>query len=212
MSTVGNVIDAVGYRLGGRQIDESTIPSLSQCISQLNGDIQWILGKCAEQESEIGRTLATITTVDGTAEYSDLMSDLYSPSSYAWIEKTYDRCKLKLTTQEKLIDYSPDSGSEAEPEYYYIGGNNALTFIPTPDDAYTVKMPYYQEQTSLTSRSSTMPFNGLFDNLLIESMVLRFTDNKEDDPNYEFKWFQSWDNRVKRMIELRKNINSSVGI
>ena len=214
MSTVSSLISAVEYRLGGRSIDSSTTPSLEQCLSQLNSDIGWILGKCAEQNSDLGRTTGSITTVAGTDSYSNFATDMYAPSNYGWVLDTYSRNKIVLTTEESILDYNPHSSGRAEPTHFYVDSSNNVVFLPTPDDAYSMRIPYWQVQTTLTAKSDTMPFSGLFDSVLVESLTLRLTDNYkgEEESGYEYKWFQSLDKRVSRMIEIRKNLASSVGV
>lgn len=209
MSTVSTIITALEYRIGS-SIDSGTNPSFEQCLSQLNADIQWILGMCAECNSELGRTTGTITTVDGTAYYTTLASDMYTPSYYGWVEGTYSRDRIELTTEESSLDFSPHTSGEAQPTHFYVTAAGTVYLLPTPDAVYTVKIPYWQVQTALTAKTSTMPFAGLFDSILIESLHTRLLHKFEQDPSYEFKWFQNLTQRVRNLIEMRKNYHSSV--
>jgi len=209
MSTVSTIITALEYRLG-QQIDSSTTPSFEQCLSQLNADIAWILGMCAENNSELGRTTGTITTVDGTAYYTDLASDMYTPAPYGWVLDTYSRNRIALTTEESSLDFNPHTSGEAEPTHFYVTGAGTVYFLPTPDDAYTIKIPYWQVQSALTAKTNTMPFAGLFDSVLIESLHTRLLNKFEQDPSYEFKWFQNLTQRVRNLIEMRKNFHTAV--
>jgi hypothetical protein len=64
MSLVSTILTAVGYRLGGgTTISTSSDPSTATCIQWLNETALWITGICAENNSDLGRTLGTITTV-----------------------------------------------------------------------------------------------------------------------------------------------------
>lgn len=212
MSTANAVLKVVEARLGVRRLDYSTTPSLEQSLAHLDADIQWVLGMCAERNSELGRTTGTITTVDGTISYSDLASDMFTPATYGWVLDTYSRNPIYLTTEESILGHNPDSSAEAEPTHFYIDASGNVLFLPTPDDEYTVYIPYWQQQTPLTSRSSTMPFGGIFDDILVEALVLRLKAQNQADPSYEYKWLQALSNRAKNLIEMRKNFNSSVTV
>jgi len=64
MSLVSTLLTAIGYRLGGGiTISATSDPSQAACIAWLNETAQWITGICAEQNSDLGRTLGTITTI-----------------------------------------------------------------------------------------------------------------------------------------------------
>jgi hypothetical protein len=64
MSTVATILEATGYRLGGGiTIGASSDPSQASCIQWLNEIALWITGICAEQDSDLGRTIGTVTTV-----------------------------------------------------------------------------------------------------------------------------------------------------
>ena len=65
MSLVSAIFDAVSYRIfrdGATTISSSTKPTETEALQWLNEDIITIAGICAQEKSELGRTLATITT------------------------------------------------------------------------------------------------------------------------------------------------------
>ncbi|HHT9145869.1 MAG TPA: phage adaptor protein [Candidatus Wunengus sp. YC61] len=67
MSLVSKILEAVGYRIGGGiTIGTTTDPSTAKCLQWLNETAQWITGICAENDSDLGRTLGTITTLKAT--------------------------------------------------------------------------------------------------------------------------------------------------
>lgn len=64
MSLVSTVLSGIGYRLsGGITISATSDPSQAACIAWLNETALWIAGICAEQNSDLGRTIGTITTI-----------------------------------------------------------------------------------------------------------------------------------------------------
>ena len=111
MALVSAILTAVGYRIfrDGTTITTSSSPSSTECIQWINEDIITIAGLCAQEKSELGRTLGSITTVDGTASYSDFASSIMTTSEYGFILKTNSRDRIELTTMDSLLDYSPST-------------------------------------------------------------------------------------------------------
>ena len=213
MSTVANILTAVGYRIftdSAQTIDTSSSPSQAECIQWLNEDIKWLLGICAEEGSELGRTTGSITTTASTASSPTLASDMYTPAKYGWVLKTNSRNRIKLVTEEASLDYNP--ATESEPDAFYLDGSNNVIFLNTPDDTYTIKIPYWQIQTTLTLTTNTIPFLGLFDNLLIEAMVIRAQNREEYDLSLEMKWMSFLTDKARRVIQMRKNPNIEVTV
>jgi hypothetical protein len=215
MTTVANVLINVGYRLfpDGTAISTTSQPSQAECIQWINETCQEIQTVCIELGSEIGRTTpATITLVDGTSSYSDLTATLLAPVLYkdesgrgfsAWIEKTNERIPLKLLREQDLINYNPTL--EREPVGFYIDGANNLIFVPTPDAAYTVKMPHYAHLTALTLTTNTIPFLNIFDLVITESVTMRAQNRDEYELGFELKWYGYIRDQARKIILTRKN-------
>jgi len=65
MSTVATILTRAGYRLGGGiTVSSSSDPTEATCIAWLNEIALWLTGICAECDSDLGRTIGTITTVN----------------------------------------------------------------------------------------------------------------------------------------------------
>jgi len=64
MSTVATILTAIGYRLGGGiTISATSDPSQASCIQWINETNLWIASICAEYNSDLNRTIGTITTI-----------------------------------------------------------------------------------------------------------------------------------------------------
>lgn len=284
MSTVSTILTAAGYRLGGGiTVSATSDPSQATCIAWLNEIALWITGICAENNSDLGRTIGSITTVaatisaataanpcqitatshglitSGTAEvviksvsgmtelndteytatyvsanaltlgidssaytaytsggyiskrkYSTLATTLYTPCQEGWIVKSNSRDKITLTSEKALLDYDPVEATE--PSEFYVDGSNNICFPSYPDDAYTIKIPYYTLPTALTQTSDTMPFLGLMDNVFIEALAIRAQNRDEYDTTFELKWQSFLLDRVRAVIAMRKRTGISVGL
>lgn len=215
MTTVANILTAVGYRLlndGSGSISSTSEPNQTECIQWINEVCEELLTICVETGSEIGRTTGTITLADGDSSYDDLATTLFTPtvmrasdgSQYSgFILKTNSRNPLTLTTEAALIDYDP--ALESEPQEFYIDGSNNVIFLPTPDTTYTAKIPYYAYHTTLTATTDTIPFKKVFDNVIIESVTMRAQNRDEYDLTFELKWYSYIRGQAKKIIYMRKN-------
>ena len=284
MSLASSVLTAIGYRLGGGiTISATSDPSLAACLQWLNETALWITGICAEQDSDLGRTIGTITTIhaditgatavancvltavahglcsSGTAEvvikdvvgmtelndheftftyvgadtgtlgvastaytaytsgghvskrkFDTLATTICVPAQEGWIVKAHSRDPITLTTENHLVDYDPVE--TAEPSEFYVDGSNNICFPSYPDDAYTIKIPYWTIPTALTTTGETMPFLGLMDNVFIEAVTWRAQNRDEYDTVEEKKWMSFLLDRAKRVIEMRKKTSVSVGL
>jgi len=219
MTTVANILTAVGYRIftgGSTTITASSEPNQSECIQWINEVCEELLTICIQEGSEIGRTTASVSLVDGTSSYSDLTALLFAPvlmrdqegDQYSgYIEKTNVRNPLTLTTEAAVIDYDP--ALESEPCEFYIDGSNNLIFLPTPDDSYTAKIPYYPYHTALTATTDTVPLLKIFDNVIIEAVTMRAQNREEYDLTFELKWFSYIRSQAKKIIYMRKNLTTT---
>lgn len=277
MSTTGSVISKIGYGLN-KKFTEDSEPTKTEILSWINDTIQWITVVLAENESELGRTLGTVTTIKKAitaitqaaagqvtstthgldngesvliksvvgmievndlwhtvaasaastftiestllntaysssgyiykATYDDLASILWTPATMGWIQDTYDRNPIYLGTEEDSIQYSPSE--VAQPEKFYLDGSNNVVFLPTPDAAYTIRIPYWAIQTVIDEEGETMPFGGMLDMLIVDSVILKAQNRKEADATFELNWFKFISERVKKLIWLRKRGGSSV--
>jgi hypothetical protein len=281
MSVVSTILTAVGYRKGGgTTISTTSDPNTATCVQWLNEIALWITGICAENDSDLGRTIGTITTIyapitaatkaadceitaashglmsSGTAEvlvrsvvgmtelndteftatyvsanavtlgvastdyttyssggyvtkrkYGDFTT-MYAPAQKGWIVDGHSRNPIRLRDETCLAEYDPVEATE--PYEFYVDGANNICFPSYPDDAYTVKIPYWYMPTAMVDGTSTVPFLGLMDNLFIEALAIRAFDRDEYDINGNLKWQSFISERAVRVIAMRKSMQSRV--
>ena len=64
MSLVSTILSGVGYRIGGGiTISATSDPTITVCLQWMNEIALWITGLCAENDSDLGKTIGTITTL-----------------------------------------------------------------------------------------------------------------------------------------------------
>ena len=157
-TTVTDFLTLLGIRLN-KTISATSVPTSAQVYCVINEISEWLSSVCVQQKSEIGKKTGTITLVDGTAAYDDFVDDIITPDSKGWLLKTSSRDEIYLATEEDSLDYTPSD--EAEPDKFYLDGNGNITFLQTPDTAYTAKIPYWYHQTKLTAESYAITGTGL---------------------------------------------------
>jgi len=212
---VSDMLTWVGYRLfpdGSTTITASSEPNQSECLQWINEVCNELLTVCVTTGSEIGRSSGSITTEDGESTYTDLAALMFAPvlmydkdgkQFSGYIEKTNVRNPLRLVGADALIDEIPSE--ENEPTMFTINGANGIQFFPQPDDEYTAVIPYYPYHTILTLTTNTIPFMQIFDNVILESVVMRAQNREEYDLSYELKWFSYIRSQAKKILYLRKN-------
>jgi len=138
------------------------------------------------------------------------LSNILGIYKYGWILKTTARNKINLINGLDVVDYNPSSVSE--PEAFYVNESGDICFADTADDAYTVKIPYWAIPTALTATTDTVPFKGVFDNLLIESLSMRILNRDEYELTHELNWYKFLMSEARKIVRMRQNPTSSVGL
>lgn len=64
-TTAADITTRLGYNLG-QTLGAATTPTLTECYSWITEALYWIYCTCAEMESDLGRTLGSITTIKKT--------------------------------------------------------------------------------------------------------------------------------------------------
>ena len=137
------------------------------------------------------------------AKYTDLASSIITTAKMGWIEKTHERVKVYLTTEDKCVERDPVN--ICEPDLFYLDGSSNLVFLDTPDSALTVKIPYWAVPTVVDETTDEIPFAALFDNLIVEAVVLKAQNRDEFDLSFDLKWMDFIKTKAERIIQMRKN-------
>jgi hypothetical protein len=208
----------VGYRLG-ETIEAASEPSQAECIQWVNEVCGELLTTLVSDGAEQGRNTGAITTVDGTSTYTEwddattILDTLFAPCFWyddngdeysAWVEETTKRTPIKYMERGSWVDIDPSA--EGKPTHYIISpqvGN--IWFFPTPDDVYTIQVPYYPYPTILTLTTQTVPYYRIFDNVILESVVMRAQNRDEYDLTFELKWFSYIRSQAKKILYLKRN-------
>ena len=222
-TTVANMLTWVGYRLD-ETIEASSEPSQSECIQWINEVCEELLTVCVTTGSEMARSAGVITTVDGTAAYTtwdDLTTvadTFFAPvvrynengESYSgWIEETTQRIPIKHADIGEWTDQNPSA--EGKPTKFITNSFvPAINLFPTPDDEYEVQIPFYTYHTILTLTTETVPYFRVFDNVILESVVMRAQNRNEYDLSFELKWLSYIRSQAKKIIYLRRNQSTRI--
>lgn len=86
--------------------------------------------------------------------------------------------------------------SASEPRYYKVKGTRLYVYPETNADI-TVKADYFQKPTAVAATTDTVPFNGLFDEVIAEYLV---------------RFYSSGSQSAEGMVTLRSFVESEVDI
>ena len=204
MATVENIIDEVEDEIKQTITASSDGVTPAKCIRFLNRISDHIVNLCVTQRSELGKTTGSITTVDGTASYTTFATTMHTPDKWGYILKTDSKPLIKLISEHESTGYGFATTQEAEPEAFYVTGANAIVLCPTPDAVYTVAIPYWYKQTTLTAESDTIPFNGLFDDLYTRCLSMWVQNRDEYRQDFELNWRNEILGSVLAVLDARK--------
>jgi len=95
------------------------------------------------------RDIETVTTVAGTIEYT--MDNLTSRSRIMQVMDNTNDSTLKQISDEAFYRYTyVGTSTNSSPQYFRLKGNT-ISFYPTPDAAYDIKVHAVQPQEDLTN-------------------------------------------------------------
>lgn len=150
------------------------------------------------------------------AVYDDFASTLYAVAVMndkegenfsGWIVTSTGRDSLVLVTEAELLERVP--GRTNKPDSFFLDGGNNIIFLDTPDDGYTVKIPYYPI-TTVTATADTIPFLGIFDSLITEGVSTKYLYRTREDANIEWNWFKFVKTRTERILKQRMRTSVKV--
>lgn len=131
-----------------------------------------------------------------------LPSEFLAIAAEPFIIDSNNKARLLTNIHEtRRYDYI---GQESTPRYYYFN-LDTVTLYPASDNTYTVYIPCYIKPTPLVSISDTLPFLGIFNQLIGDSAVKISNIGLGilSDPTFVAALYE----KVDKMVNLRNNKN-----
>jgi len=202
MATAADIITRVGYRTR-KTIDSNSDPSQAEVLAWIEEACNWIQGVCIEYGSELGRTIGNIILLDGIQEYDDLASSLWVPAEKGWIKESNTYYYVTRVNKDDLVRLHGNPTDESRPEYFYVTNDNKIGFIDIPDQTYDFYLPYWPRH-SITKTNDPIPFNDIFNEVIIEAVSIRVLNRDEYNVQFEQGWLNWLSDLVVRTIEKRQ--------
>ena len=95
MATVQDILDEAGYNTK-KTISASGQVTPTMCYGVLNRISDYLVNLCAQHRSRLAKTIGSITTVDGTASYSDFAADIHTPAQSGYVQLTSSKEDVSL--------------------------------------------------------------------------------------------------------------------
>jgi len=135
----------------------STDPTLAIALRYYNRVVDSIGQVCVRYKSDLAKATQTITTVEGTAEYADLKDTMHAPEKWGYITiSSTSKSIIRLISEQDSLGYGFASGQYAQPEAFYVNHKNYIVFCSTPDDAYSISIPYWKKFQPVSALSYTV--------------------------------------------------------
>jgi len=209
LSKVSTIIQYIGDELGqGITITSTSRPSTAEIIRRINRTTKTFAKILAQYQSDLSREEGTITTVSGTAEYSDLASDMLTPDDTAYYIDGDSKVPIYKKNYQEILYLPTDS---AAPYYFYVTKDNYIGFYPIPDDTYTIKVPYWHIGEEVSSENDDMPFKGMLDDIYVEVIVRRLLNRDEFNVDFESRWLQFVTMNILSTLNLRRENLTQLG-
>ena len=185
-TTASNILSAARYLV--RDPDGNDLTDAFG-LSIINNGLRLIHQTLLNVESDLIRAKASITTVDGTQEYT-LETAGGSEIETAGIlrlgiwEDENEGFQFEKVIKSELINRGYDIDEEGEPRRWYPVEQNKVGFHPVPDDEYTINVFYWETFKTVSATSSDIPYKGIFDGFLKYFLAMEYKNSIEADPAY----------------------------
>lgn len=136
--------------------------------------------------------IAASVTITGLTGYSDLPADFGGLLSEPYLVGYQYPLVPLPSVNEKLLFTSPGI-----PNWYEIKGNHFHVY-PPPSSDYVIVADYQAVPVTLTAASDTMPFYGLFDDAICES-IMRTYRSGEQIIGQDTRW---WDQFCTEQVDV----------
>jgi len=143
--TVQELVNRVSDDIARTISATSTDPSLARVLRYYNRIVDTVGQICVLHKSDLARTTQVITTVSGTADYPDFKDILDATEKWGYITLTSSKSTIRLISEQDSTGYGFTSGAYAQPTAFYVNGKNYVIFCPTPDDAYSISIPFWKK-------------------------------------------------------------------
>ena len=194
MALLSEIITSARYDL---KDEESTRDTDAMLVSFVNRALRNLVAVLGAVKSDWVKAATDLTLSSGNSTVS-LPSD-FSIANQAWIDTT-EIIKDKWEVVKHTLRTSSSTG---QPYKYALQGTS-IQFDATADQNYTVEFLYFKSIASLTT-ATTMPFNGEFNDALLEAMVLISKNKDEYDVSGDAALYDFFTKYAMRKVTSRNH-------
>ena len=167
--------DTITSDWSGAILDSSDIDEYQKLISELVNESKHLVEDAWNWSCL--RSIQTVTTSNGTVTYT--MSNLNDRSRILQVIDDSNDAVLTQMSDELFYRYqyigTPQNGS---PMYYRLTNNNQISFWPTPDAAYNIRIHAVQPQDDLTNATDTLTVSEYV--VILGAYALALSERGED--------------------------------
>ena len=151
----------------------------AELVSLTNTILEDIYQTLVNVSSNLVYAIGTVTTEDGTAEYTPDFTHNGFLREGSWVsgEDTY---LVEVAEADKIKwDYG---STTSQPEAYYITEDGKIGYLWVPNDAYTIYHMYWKPITAMTTYATdALPWGGIFNRFIERMLVVECLEILERD-------------------------------
>jgi len=198
MGTLATAIS--NARIRARMTDKNVI-SDTQALALVNSNLEDIRKSMVMIESNLVYAESTITTVDGTMEYTPSFSHDGFMDNGVWLDGEDWYLKQVNEVDKVKFDYATQT---SEPAYYYFTEDGKVGFLHVPDDAYTVRVQFWSPLTTLTDvDNDDLPWDGIWNQYVEKRLEFEFKDILERDTSTASAILQMLNDQAMAQVHRR---------
>lgn len=199
-------VKTIGDRAKLKILDIKVNYDDTDVLGMINDILETIYQALVNVSSNFVYAIGTVTTVDGTEEYTPTFSFDGFLREGSWVdgEDTY----LSQVPEADKIKW--DYGSTTnQPEAFYVTEGGDVGYLWVPDDAYTIYHTYWVPLTALTDyEGDALPWGGIWNRAIGTMLILELLEVAKEDPQsykvlrYQQKAAMEWD-KAMSMVYVR---------
>lgn len=167
--------DTITSDWSGAILDSSDIDEYQKLISELVNESKHLVEDAWNWSCL--RSIQTVTTSNGTVTYT--MSDLNDRSRILQVIDDSNDAVLTQMSDELFYRYQYIGTTQnGSPMYYRLTNNNQISFWPTPDAAYNIRIHAVQPQDDLTNATDTLTVSEYV--VILGAYALALSERGED--------------------------------
>ena len=194
MGTLKTCIDKARVKVG--DTSKVLFDDDNELVAMVNDILEEIYSVLVNVSSNLVYAIGTVTTEDGTAEYTPTFTTkggFLRDGSWVDGEDTY----IYQVAEADKIKWDYDS-TENQPEAFYLTESKDIGYLWVPDDEYTIYHTYWVPYTDMdTYATDNLPWENIWNSYIQRKLIVEMLEASENDGSRQMAFAQvEWNNAM----------------